>query len=228
MKKPVRIIERKTNLNDSYLIRFELGLILSLLIVISLTRIEIRAPEQDQVYTLNTQEEVIIEEILQTKQPTEVPPPPRPMVPVEVPDYEVIEDEIIDIDAELDIDLPLEIPPPPPPAAPSENEPEEEEIFVVVEQQPVLIGGMEGLQQMIRYPLKALKANVEGKVVVQFVVNKEGKVEDPVVIRGIGAGCDEEAIRVIKQARFIPGKQRGIPVSVRFAIPIYFKIRENN
>ncbi len=225
MKKPVRIIERRTNLNDSYLIRFEIGLILSLLLAITITRVEFRAPENDPLYTLNTQEEVMVEEIIQTKQSTHVPPPPRPMVPIEVPDYEVIEEEILDIDAELDLDLPLEIPPPPP-AAPSEEEAEEEEIFVVVEQPPVLIGGMEQLQKAIRYPLNALRANVEGKVVVQFVVNKEGKVEDPVVVRGIGAGCDEEAIRVIKQARFTPGKQRGIPVSVRFAIPVHFKIRE--
>jgi len=60
---------------------------------------------------------------------------------------------------------------------------------------------------------------------VQFIVNERGEVENPKIIRGIGGGCDEEAIRVVSQARFNPGLQRGRPVRVQYNIPVVFIIR---
>lgn len=72
-----------------------------------------------------------------------------------------------------------------------------------------------------------MQANIEGRVIVQFVINKEGDVTQPVVLRGIGGGCDEEALRVIKLAKFRPGMQRGKPVPVKYTIPILFKMTQN-
>jgi protein TonB len=141
-----------------------------------------------------------------------------------VPNDEILEDEIIDIDAELDLGEMFELPPPPKPV--NEEEEMEEEIFIVVEQQPELIGGIAAVQSKIVYPEIALKAGIEGRVIVQFVIDKSGSVIDPVVIRGIGGGCDEEALRAVKQAKFRPGLQRGRPVSVRYTLPITFKFRE--
>lgn len=115
----------------------------------------------------------------------------------------------------------MDLPPPPPKQAEEEIE---DEIFVVVEQPPVLIGGIAGVQKRIVYPELALKVGIEGRVVVQFVVDREGRVVNPVVMRGIGGGCDEEAIRAVKTAKFQPGMQRGRPVSVRYSLPITFKI----
>jgi periplasmic protein TonB len=125
-------------------------------------------------------------------------------------------------DAELDQDVAVDLPPPPPPR---EEEEEEPEIFIVVEEMPELIGGLAGLQQSIRYPEMAARAGVEGTVTIQFIVDEEGNVIDPVVLRGIGAGCDEEALRAVSQAKFVPGKQRGQPVKVRYSLPVRFRLR---
>ena len=123
---------------------------------------------------------------------------------------------------------PLPPPPPLPPMPPDEPEaPVEQEApeFVVVEQMPKLIGGLQSIQRQIRYPEIAKRAGIEGRVIVQFVVDEYGTVERTEVVRGIGGGCDEEAIRVVRQARFKPGKQRGERVKVKMSIPVTFKLR---
>ena len=99
-----------------------------------------------------------------------------------------------------------------------------EDYFVVVEDMPELIGGLASLQQQIRYPEMARRAGIEGRVFVQFIINEQGEVERPRVIRGIGAGADEEALRVVSQARFTPGMQRGQPVRVQYSLPIFFRL----
>lgn len=108
---------------------------------------------------------------------------------------------------------------PPPPKDQSEI------FFISVEQMPQLKGGLAQLQQKVEYPKAAQKAKVEGTVVVQFIVNKQGKVENPEILRGIGKGCDQEAKRVIKQARFEPGRQRGKAVRVQYSLPIRFRLQ---
>src|SRR5690554_834826 len=226
MKKPVKIINRKIDNHKNYIVRLELGLIASLLIFLFAFKMQFSFEEKVADYSVGEQEVFEIEEIVQTKQEVKAPPPPRPMVPVEVPNDEVIEDEIINIDAELNFDEVISLPPPPPQF--DEAIEEEEEIFVVVEQPPVLIGGIQSVQKRIIYPELALKAGIEGRVVVQFVIDKNGDISDPVVVRGIGGGCDEEAVRALLQAKFKPGYQRGVPVSVRYTIPISFKINKDN
>ncbi|WP_461589800.1 energy transducer TonB, partial [Winogradskyella sp.] len=151
---------------------------------------------------------------------------PRPVVPVEVPNDEILEDEIINIDAELDLGEVYDVPPPPRPQN-LENE-EEEDIFIVVEQPPVLIGGINAVQEKIHYPPMAMSAGIEGRVIVQFTINREGNVINPFVVRGIGGGCDEEAIRAVKEAKFRPGMQRGRAVQVRYTLPITFKLKSKN
>ncbi len=110
-----------------------------------------------------------------------------------------------------------------------EEEVAEAEIFSVVEESPQYPGGEDAWQKFLvenfRYPEAAKEASVQGTVYVTFVVEKDGSITEPVVLRGIGAGCDEEALRVIKQMpRWIPGKQRGKPVRVRFNIPVKFTL----
>ena len=164
-----------------------------------------------------------MEEIIQTEQIEKPPPPPRPPVPVEVPNDEILEDDELDLDVFLDIEEVADLPPPPPPAA-VEEEPEPE-IFMLVEEMPDLIGGLAGLQKSIQYPEIAKKAGVEGKVFLQFVVDENGNVVDPIVTRGIGAGCDEAAIAAILKAKFKPGKQRGKAVKVKMSLPVTFRLR---
>ena len=98
------------------------------------------------------------------------------------------------------------------------------EFFSVVEKPPVLIGGIASIQQEIIYPQLAIRAGIEGRVVTQFIVNKKGNVLEPKVVRGIGGGIDEEALRVSKLAKFEPGLNQGIPVCVQYALPISFRL----
>lgn len=208
------------NLRQRYLHHLQIGWITSLSIMIVLVRVNLySSPPSPPPITL--QETIVMEEVIQTKQIETPPPPPRPPVPIEVPDDEIIEDEIIELDSELDFGDELLLPPPPPP---KDTEPE---FFVVVEQMPQLRGGIGQLQQKVRYPEMARRAGIEGRVTIQFIVNEQGQVENPRVIRGIGGGCDEEALRVVSQAKFVPGLQRGRPVRVQFSLPIVFRLTTN-
>jgi TonB family protein len=103
-----------------------------------------------------------------------------------------------------------------------------EEIFDVVEEHPIPEGGMEGwssyLSTNLKYPAAAKEAGIEGTVYLAFVVTKTGEIENIEILRGIGGGCDEEAVRVISNApNWTPGKQRGKKVNVRMRLPIRFK-----
>lgn len=217
----------KADLRLQYPLYIELGLAVTIALLILAFRMDMRAESTFEV-AMAEQEVVQMEEIVQTQQDQRPPPPPRPPVPVEVPNDEILEDADLDLDASLDLDAPLADLPPPPPPPPSQAQEVEEaepEIFVIVEQMPELIGGLPELQKRITYPEIAKKAGVEGRVIVQFVVTEQGTVSDPVVVRGIGAGCDEEAVRAVQQARFTPGKQRGKPVRVKMSLPITFKLK---
>ncbi len=216
----------KADLRRTYQVFLQIGMVVALALLIAAFRVHFN-PETELDVEIQGPEVVEMEQIEQTKQVAKPPPPPRPPVPIEVPNDEVLEDEILDIDAEISFDEPVDLPPPPPPPK-KEEEVEEEpeaEIFMVVEEMPELLGGIQDLQRQIKYPEIAKKAGVEGMVVIQFVVDETGSVADPVVVKGIGAGCDEEALRVVQTAKFKPGKQRGKPVKVRFSLPIRFKLK---
>lgn len=207
----------KADLKRSYTVYLEAGLIIALLFMITAAKVTLEM-EPPNVVALDEQDVIEMEEVIQTKQIETPPPPPRPPVPVEVPNDEIIEDEIIDLDAELDMDAPMDLPPPP------EKDEEEEDFFVVVEQMPELIGGMSKLQASVTYPEMARRAGIEGRVTVQFIVNENGEVENAKVVRGIGGGCDEEALKAVKNAKFEPGMQRGRPVRVQYALSINFRL----
>lgn len=102
---------------------------------------------------------------------------------------------------------------------------EEQDFFVAVEDEPELIGGLRALQARIDYPVKARRAGIEGQVIVQFVVNENGNVENAEVIRGVHPLLDEAALEGVRQhAEFRPGKQRGRPVRVQFSLPVVFRL----
>ncbi len=214
--------EDKFNLKNKYTLYMEAGLIVTLGILIVAFRAD-WSNKSDFEIVLPEQEQITMEEIQQTEQIEQPPPPPKPPVPVEVPNDEILEDDILDLDASLDLDAPAAALPPPP--EPEEEEEDEPEIFIIVEQNPELIGGMAAISNAIKYPEIARKAGVEGRVFVQFIVDEQGNTYDVKVTRGIGAGCDEEAIRVVSEAKFAPGKQRGKAVKVRMSLPITFKLK---
>jgi periplasmic protein TonB len=100
--------------------------------------------------------------------------------------------------------------------------------FIRVETMPEPEGGYEKfyqhLRKTMRYPAVARRSNKEGMVVVQFIVSESGSLSDFKIVRSVGAGCDEEAIRVIASSKWKAGKQRGRPVKVIMQQPIYFKL----
>ena len=161
--------------------------------------------------------------------PTEQPPPPPPKIQqpeiIEVPDEEEIEEEIeVDLDVEITEEEVIE--------EIAFDEPEEEkadEIFLIVEEDAIPDGGMSAFYKYvlkkIKYPSTARRMGIEGKVFVEFVVEKDGTLTSIKAVKGIGAGCDEEAVRVIKShPKWIPGKQRGKAVKQRITLPIAFQL----
>ncbi|WP_323756115.1 energy transducer TonB [Roseivirga sp.] len=104
-----------------------------------------------------------------------------------------------------------------------------DEVFLIVEEPPTFPGGTDAytkhLLTNLKYPEQAKKEGIEGNVFVSFVVTKEGKLEDIKVVRGIGAGCDTEAVRMLLTSPdWTPGKQRGRLVNARMSLRVAFKL----
>lgn len=211
---------------------FLIGLSLSLLLII--LAFEWKFYADKQLVNLSAPSENMIE--LMDIPPTEQPPPPPPKLEqpqiVEVANEEEIIEEIeFDLDVEVTEESSVEnyqV------EVTVEEEPEEEvseEVFTIVEQKPEPNGGFAAFYAYVgdnlKYPSQAARLGIEGKVFVQFIVEKDGSLTDIQVVKGIGAGCDEEAVRVIKNSpRWNPGKQRGVPVRVKMIFPIVFKLME--
>jgi len=207
----------KIQLGTNRKIVFEVSLIVSLVAVITAFRffpdIETRRMAIDP-----KQEFVEFEEIENTRQENRPPPPPRPPIPIEAPGSdEVLED--VDLGSELDFTADVA-----PPAPSTSDIDEEDQYFVAVEEMPQLIGGMEAIMSRLQYPEIAKRAGVQGRVYVLAFVNEKGEVVRAEVQKGIGAGCDEEAVKAVLGAKFKPGMQRGKPVKVRVSIPIRFQL----
>lgn len=228
--KPKNImVEKKTpsaDVSKKSGLYLNIGLVLSLLIVI--TAFEWRFYDDGALADLG-QVTDDFEEMLDIPQ-TEQPPPPPPKIQqpeiIEVPDEEEIEEDIqVDLDVEITDDRVIE-------DVVFEEPVDEEvadEVFTIVEQQPEYPGGMAAfyqfIQKKLKYPSQARRMGIEGKVFVQFVVDKKGNITEVMAVKGIGAGCDEEAIRVIRTSpKWKAGKQRGKAVKVRMILPITFKL----
>jgi protein TonB len=137
-----------------------------------------------------------------------------------------VEDEL-DIDVEADDQTEVEEYVPP---VEDEEEVEEAEIFTVVESMPTFPGGMGALMKYlaenIKYPPLAKESGIQGRVFINFVVEPDGRISNVKVLRGIGGGCDEEAVRVVKSMpKWSPGKQRGKPVRVSYNLPVKFTLQ---
>jgi protein TonB len=178
------------------------------------------AGHSDGVYL---EDEVVLNAFPKEK-PAPPPPPPRPVV-----------DEFVYTDA-TEPDEPelfltdIEMPPDIHEIEPVVEQVMEEYVWGTIDESPEFPGGDEGLSRYlasnIQYPAMAKDAGVQGKVYVTFLVSKTGEVTEVEVVGGIGAGCDEEAARVVSSMPlWKPGKQRGYPVNVRYYLPIHFKLR---
>ncbi len=224
------MLEKKTikaNLENKKFIFSEIGLIIAL----SITLFAFEWKSYDKIeLDLGGQLVVAIDEdIMINTQQVEPPPPPPPQQQTTV--LNIVEDNVdvendLEIDAEADQDTKIDeyIP-----IDDDETNVEELEIFTVVEEAPSFPGGDESrikyLQNNIKYPEMARESGIQGTVYVTFVVEIHGTVTKVKILRGIGGGCDEEAIRVIKaMPKWHAGKQRGKPVRVQFNMPIKFTL----
>ena len=219
----------KASLEDKKLTYVLMGLIL----VLSICYVAFEWTEKEVTKYEVSDTDFFFEEemdIQQTSQETPPPPPPPAVQEVEV--LNVVEDDVetetIEINTEDDKDVEVVIAPPV--EAPVEEE-EEEVIFMVVESMPEFPGGQQALfkylAENVKYPVIAQENGIQGRVICQFVVNKDGSIVDVVAVRSSGeASLDKEAIRVIKSMpKWKPGKQRGKPVRVKYTIPVSFRLQ---
>lgn len=194
-----------------------------------------------------------------TAEPPPPPPPPPPpkIAEVAVLDVDDLEDVVFQdqsIDGDTYVDAPVaekkEAAPPPPPPPPPPKEDDVKEIFKVVEDMPRFPGCedlsaskdeiqacsnkklLEFIYENIKYPAIARDNNIEGTVVISFVVDDKGRINDAQIVREIGGGCGAEALRVVNMMNdlpqaWTPGKQRGRAVNVLFNLPVKFKLQIN-
>ena len=218
----------KASLENDKLIYVLMGLVF----VLSLVFVALEWTEREVTKYEVTDTEFLFEEEVEIQQTTqETPPPPPPPAVQEVEVLNVVEDnvetETIEVtteetETEVVIAAPVE--------APVEEE-EEEVVFVVVESMPEFPGGQQALfkylSENVKYPVIAQENGIQGRVICQFVVNKDGSIVEVEVVRSGGdPSLDKEAIRVIKSMpKWKPGKQRGKAVRVKYTVPVNFKLQ---
>ena len=217
----------KADLENKKLIFRQIGLIIALAIVFF--AFEYRSYDARVVNISQRAVEDIPEEIIPITDQTVKPPPPPQVQQTTI--LTIVEDDIevedVEINVEVDQKVAIEVYVPP---VREEEEVVEQEIFTVVESMPEFPGGqgkmLEFISQNIKYPPMARESGIQGRVFVNFVVEPDGSVSNVTVLRGIGGGCDEEAVRVVKtMPRWTPGRQRGKAVRVSFNLPVRFTLQ---
>ena len=223
----------KADLEGKKGVFFEIGLTLALAVL--LFAFEWKSSTEQVTPFQTPAEEQIEDEIIPITQQMLKPPPPPPPAPKLTDLIEIVEDEL-SIDEELEIDDA---------EADVENKNnynfdydgdswgEEEsdgeaDIFQVVEDMPQFPGGsvQKWIAKNVKYTMIAQENNIQGKVFVQFVIEKDGSVSDVKVARSVDPSLDKEAIRVVKaMPKWKPGKQRGKPVRVSYTVPINFQLQ---
>lgn len=221
----------KADLDSKRLTFALIGLVVSLFIVWRV--FEIKSYDKRTLENLQRTVEIIEEEMVEiTKQEAPKPQPPAPKP--QATQIQVVEDDVevedeIDINAEVSQEEIIEEYVYEAPEI-EEEEIVEAEIFTVVEQMPEFPGGAAEMtrfiQKNIKYPMMARESDIQGRVYINFVVEPDGSVSNVTVMRGIGGGCDEEAVRIVNMMpKWNPGKQRGIAVRCSFTVPIVFRLQ---
>ena len=219
----------KANLENKKLMFMQIGLVISLLI--AWLAFEHKSYDKREIDpSLLNREVVVDEEMVEITKQEEQKPQPVEM-PKQTTQLEIVQDdvEVEDIEINADVDqnevieeyVPVEV---------EEEDVQEQEIFQIVEEMPAYPGGdqklMEYVAKNIKYPQIARETGIQGRVFVGFVVEPDGSVSNVKVLRGIGGGCDEEAMRVVKNMpKWKPGKQRGKAVRVSYMLPVNFKLQ---
>jgi len=209
----------KADLRRGYHRTFEVSLILSLSVLIVAFKF---SPKSSGIEQLKDEipELITVEDIINTIQKPDIPPPPKTPEIIAATIDDIPNDIILpDIDDVEPVKLPDK-----PPTRP--NIDLSDEIFIEIpEDLPLPVGGLKALQQKVHYTEIARRAGVEGTVYIQAKIDKNGDVKEATVLKGLGAGLNEEALNAVLSTKFIPGKQRGKPVNVKMVIPIKFVLK---
>ena len=214
----------KANLENKKLLFVEIGLIISLLIVY--IAFEWTSKETQTAVLEDNTEILVEEEIISTNIETPPPPPAAPKIPVLSDQIDIVDDEIeLEDDASLGVEIMdyVEI---------EEEVVEEEAIpFQLVEEKPSFQGGdanqfSKWVNSRLVYPEIAKENGVQGRVTLQFTVEKDGSVTKVRVLRGVDPSLDKEAVRVVSMSpKWKPGKQRDRAVPVTYTFPVIFQLR---
>lgn len=225
----------KANLEKGKGLSFLLGLVLALSVLYVF--LELRSYDRVDAIENDKLDIADIEDTMLVEDPQEEEKQPEPeetkVQEVQLPEeFKVVSNEQkVEKVSLVSADENRKLPPPAPVVTPPAKEEEDEnKVFMIVEQQPEFPGGtaalMKWLSTNVRYPEVAIENNIQGRVIVSFVVEKDGSTTDVKVVRGVDPALDKEAIRLASSMpKWSPGKQRGKPVRSRFTLPVAFQLR---
>jgi protein TonB len=219
---------KKADVSRSKVMYFNIGLVIAMAFAVSAFEyksygdvVVSRLPDRADIFDAIINVPVTTYDIPKAPKPKPIKKANPVLVEDLTKELEKLQDVIIEpveivIDDEMTISMP-------------DEKAEELPFHTVVEKMPEFEGGYEAFMKFIskkmRYPRQARNMRIEGKVFVEFIIDETGKMTEIRTIKGIGAGCDEEAERVLNAAPlWSPGKQRGVPVKVKMVLPIYFQL----
>lgn len=217
----------RANLEDKKSVFVLLGLVMVLsmvFITLEWSRANVRIVNIDDLYGIPTDEDLIPQTAAPATPPPPPPPPPSFIEEIEIVDNntrasevkfvsETNENEIVNLVTTTSYEVTPEADP--------------EVVLIFVEQMPEFNGNVHDyLSKSVRYPAIAIEHGIEGKVICQFVINRDGSVVDVVVLKGVHPSLDSEALRVVKSMpNWKPGRQNGKAVRVKCTIPVSFRLR---
>ena len=221
----------KANLENKRNIFVQIGFVISLGIILTAFNINDAVKSADSLGELPNQ--AIEDEVIPPTRP-EPPPPPPPPPPPKVVDILIIMDDDVDLKEEFVmgsteandatiIDAT--------PVIPADVTKAEDDVFITVEEMPKFPGGdlalIQWINKNVKYPAIAQQNDIQGKVYVAFVVDRDGSVTNVRILRSVDPSLDQEALRVVTDMPiWQPGKQRGIPVKVSYTVPIKFELQQ--
>ena len=231
INKPTHIIMKKiknnkSNLESNKLIFFQIGLVVALLFV--LFAFEYKSYKKYEIPEFsNGSRDIPADLIPPTIHKKPLPPPPKPKINIKIDFTNEVDDNPIELDVSANEDTPIK-----------DWEPvDEPEIQIdepdapvyIAEEQPSFPGGysamMNFLKKNIVYPQLAIEVGITGIVYIEFIIEKDGAISNILVLKEIGGGCDEEAVRVVQMMpKWNPGKQNGFPVRVKLTLPVKFSL----
>ena len=217
----------RADLEKRRLMFTQIGLIVSL--ALAWMVFETKSYGKQEIRTFDGTTEAIPDDLV----PVTVQEKPQPIEKPKVVNMITVVDNNEEIESEIDIDVNVKEDEPIEPTIPIdiiEEEIVEEVPFIIVENMPTFPGGekkmMEYVAKNVKYPQLAKEVGTQGRVFVSFVVEKDGSITNVTILRGIGSGCDEEAMRVVKSMpKWNPGLQCGRAVRVSCNLPINFKLQ---